>query len=532
MNPPEEKSKQLQQPINIASNDSGSELYELNDTNETRCLGLTLQKKTSQCLQLSLVFILLILVGAGIFMAIEYPNEQKRLESVRNEYTLNRKSILNILKYNVTNNTPEEIYTLLQPYSSGFQSSANDINNWTFTSAIIFSFTIITTIGYGTFTPSTPGGQVFLVIYALIGIPAAGIALGVIAERALYIFTWLSMVGSDKTLAAFKQFDEDDSGELDKSEFKAAVELLGFDLSEPQFNKLWMKVDEDESGLVDFDEFAWAIEFMHADVTEAAGRKHRIYITLFSIIFWVSIGMISFMISESWRPETTFYFLFVSLTTVGLGDFFPKSSFGVSFLIIWCMVGLGLLAVLLTLIQGLLEDFEKAREMNEEERKQLLLIRKLKECPILSEMNNDDVKLILNKMKKEVYTMNTKIVNENEKIKSFYMIISGTVSLDKSSLEWNKLLSSTSFFGESMLSNSVIRKWEHSVSVISQSVKVLSLHYEDWEILLKSGDLKYNNSSTGDILLTVENSSTKEDPSTKEKDVVALFDDENERKEL
>ena len=48
---------------------------------------------------------------------------------------------------------------------------------------------------------------------------------------------------------------------------------------------------------------------------------------------------------------------------VGLGDVFPHTHAGRYFLIFFAMVGLGLVAVLLTLLEGLMRDAETAREL-------------------------------------------------------------------------------------------------------------------------------------------------------------------------
>ena len=59
---------------------------------------------------------------------------------------------------------------------------ADETNHWTFAFSCLFAFTVITTIGYGTFTPATVGGQMFLIFYALVGIPAAGFALAYVTR--------------------------------------------------------------------------------------------------------------------------------------------------------------------------------------------------------------------------------------------------------------------------------------------------------------------------------------------------------------
>ena len=141
---------------------------------------------------------------------------------------------------------------------------------------MIFSFTIITTIGYGTQSPNTIAGQLFLILYALIGIPIAGLSFGFFAEQMLCIFTWLSKIGRDKIEEAFLHFDEDNSGLLEKEEFREAVRMLGIQISPEAFNKFWCEIDSDGGGTIDLQEFREAIEVLHADVTEFAGKKTKL----------------------------------------------------------------------------------------------------------------------------------------------------------------------------------------------------------------------------------------------------------------
>ena len=51
--------------------------------------------------------------------------------------------------------------------------------------AFLFSFTIITTIGYGEIAPKTAGGRIWLCAYSIIFIPMAGVALTKARSRAL-----------------------------------------------------------------------------------------------------------------------------------------------------------------------------------------------------------------------------------------------------------------------------------------------------------------------------------------------------------
>jgi len=50
---------------------------------------------------------------------------------------------------------------------------------WSFSAALFFMFTVVTTIGYGAFAPLTGGGKLFLVTYGGVGIVVANVCLGV-----------------------------------------------------------------------------------------------------------------------------------------------------------------------------------------------------------------------------------------------------------------------------------------------------------------------------------------------------------------
>ena len=61
-----------------------------------------------------------------------------------------------------------------------------------------------------------------------------------------------------------------------------------------------------------------------------------------------------------------FYFSVITLTTIGLGDFVPSSAAGVYFNIFYCVLGLGLIGLLITAISdqmaALKEDLEEVRK--------------------------------------------------------------------------------------------------------------------------------------------------------------------------
>ena len=103
-------------------------------------------------------------------------------------------------------------------------------------------------LGYGTFAPKTIWGQIFVVFFAIIGIPFSGLTLVHLADAALTCVTRLFTMGSDKVQKAFNVFDTDGSGELDLEEFREAIKSLGIIVTDSQFQELVNEIDQDGSG--------------------------------------------------------------------------------------------------------------------------------------------------------------------------------------------------------------------------------------------------------------------------------------------
>ena len=57
--------------------------------------------------------------------------------------------------------------------------------DWTFIEALYFSVVTLTTVGYGDFTPTTPGTQIFTIIYILTGLGVLVALLSSVAQQYL-----------------------------------------------------------------------------------------------------------------------------------------------------------------------------------------------------------------------------------------------------------------------------------------------------------------------------------------------------------
>lgn len=204
-----------------------------------------------------------------------------------------------------------------------------NMDTWGFTSyhSFLFSFTLITTIGYGEITPKTVGGRLWLCAYAIFCIPIAGMALAKIATIFMDLAEWI-IVGSSPTLRKVFHFSDASGrglmgfnaakalmkdihgGTIDELAFRHAFEVASNLRAEPEltyweFIRLFLMVDNPEM--------------------QRKRRYYRLYLSAAFVVLWLLVGMFSFNKFEQWGYVPSFYFSFVTLSTIGLGDYYPSA---------------------------------------------------------------------------------------------------------------------------------------------------------------------------------------------------------------
>jgi len=65
----------------------------------------------------------------------------------------------------------EEFHSLLKQFFERNGNEMEDRKMWTFGGSVFFVITLVTTLGYGNFHPRTPEGQLFTVLFGLVGLP-------------------------------------------------------------------------------------------------------------------------------------------------------------------------------------------------------------------------------------------------------------------------------------------------------------------------------------------------------------------------
>ncbi|KAM5242815.1 potassium channel subfamily K member 10 isoform 2-T4 [Hipposideros larvatus] len=250
------------------------------------------------------VVVVYLVTGGLVFRALEQPFESSQKNTIALEKA-------EFLRDHVCV-SPQELETLIQHALdadnagvSPIGNSSNNSSHWDLGSAFFFAGTVITTIGYGNIAPSTEGGKIFCILYAIFGIPLFGFLLAGIGDQLGTIF--------GKSIA--------------------------------RVEKVFRK-------------------------KQVSQTKIRVISTILFIlagcIVFVTIPAVIFKYIEGWTALESIYFVVVTLTTVGFGDFVAGGNAGINYrewykplVWFWILVGLAYFAAVLSMIGDWLRVLSK-----------------------------------------------------------------------------------------------------------------------------------------------------------------------------
>ncbi|CAJ1077074.1 potassium channel subfamily K member 3a [Xyrichtys novacula] len=205
-----------------------------------------MKRQNVRTLTLILCTFTYLLVGAAIFDALESQKETSQLSKLN----LRKAELLHT--FNLTSEDFDELEKVvlqLKPHKAGVQ--------WRFAGSFYFAITVITTIGYGHAAPSTDGGKIFCMAYALLGIPLTLVMFQSVGER---------------------------------------INTFVRDLLHRLKNCLGMRRTE-------------------------VSMANMVIIGFISCMSTLCVGALAFSHFEGWSLFHAFYYCFITLTTIGFGDY-------------------------------------------------------------------------------------------------------------------------------------------------------------------------------------------------------------------
>ncbi|XP_074517272.1 potassium channel subfamily K member 10b isoform X1 [Sebastes fasciatus] len=262
--------------------------------------------KWKTVLAVFIVVVLYLVCGGLAFRALEQPNESDQKYSI----TLEKASFL----ANHPCVTPEKLEELLKhaidAVSAGVSPIGDTSNNssyWDLGSAFFFAGTVITTIGYGNIAPSTEGGKIFCILYAIFGIPLFGFLLAGIGDQLGTIFV--------KSILRVERIFRQKHKQISQTKIRVTSTIL---------------------------------------------------FILAGCIVFVTIPAVIFKHIEHWTTLDAIYFVVITLTTVGIGDYVAGANPLIDYrkwykpmVWFWILVGMAYFAAVLSMIGDWLRVLSK-----------------------------------------------------------------------------------------------------------------------------------------------------------------------------
>ncbi|XP_040925235.1 potassium channel subfamily K member 10b isoform X2 [Betta splendens] len=217
--------------------------------------------KWKTVLAVFIVVVLYLVCGGLAFRALEQPFESIQKTSI----TMEKASFLE--RHPCV--TPDELEALIKHAIDAVSAGVSPIGDtsynssyWDLGSAFFFAGTVITTIGYGNIAPSTEGGKIFCILYAIFGIPLFGFLLAGIGDQLGTIFV--------KSILRVEKIFRQKHRQISQTKIRVTSTIL---------------------------------------------------FILAGCIVFVTIPAVIFKHIEGWTTLEAIYFVVITLTTVGIGDY-------------------------------------------------------------------------------------------------------------------------------------------------------------------------------------------------------------------
>ncbi|KAK3912850.1 TWiK family of potassium channels protein 18 [Frankliniella fusca] len=249
-------------------------------------------------------------------------------------------------------------------------TSYSGIKSWTFLNAVVYCLTVVTTIGYGHISPSTNTGRAVTIIYAIFGIPMFLILLadfGKLFTRGIK-FVWsfvrrLYYTGSCRKVRRTQPVQEIMKGA------QMVYDLATF-RRPSMFPQGEAEVDVEEADTPLRTEQAQPPTFRleHPDSSEPPATPAPsafevddefnlpISVAIVILLIYLFVGASIYYIWESWGFFESFYFVFISMSTIGFGDFVPQHPMYMMASIVYLIFGLALTSMCINVVQEKLSD--------------------------------------------------------------------------------------------------------------------------------------------------------------------------------
>lgn len=345
---------------------------------------------------LCFMVVLYCVAGGFIFEHLEKNNEEQICYDSRDEYldmeerTLN--NTIKVIKEQEGSGQTDVLVIQLQSILATFRDNSIAIGydgtnctaygeedgpkyKWSWSGALFFSVTVISTIGYGHIAPKTFWGRLVCIAYAVLGIPLMLLCLAnigdVLADIFRFIYAKICCCGwcrqkETTKVVTIKPVAKEPEGawNSDKSKIITASAPMQTDYNKTEFSRLPSKTPEGvkTGGIGGGTEQPKPVKIVPLDIKsfktqqELANRSQQVRsepivcdddsdddddddefddkkitvpltVTMIVIAGYIFGGALLFGLWENWDNLQSAYFCFITLSTIGFGDVVPGTDF-------------------------------------------------------------------------------------------------------------------------------------------------------------------------------------------------------------
>lgn len=220
-----------------------------------------------------MLFLIYLLLGASIFYHIESRLEIERVKLAKQE-RIEINALLHQHYVPSLSHGHDEILGKLTQYCGksvyNYTEGETDPLKWDFYNSFYFAYTVVSTIGYGNLAPTNMLGRILMIFYGVVGIPMNGILLTQLGEFFGHVF-----------VKAHQKYKSYKHGRSDYYPRK----LTSFE-------------------------------------TRKVGLAAQIFVYLTpGFVMFIFFPAFLFSHYEGWSYDEAVYYAFVTLTTIGFGDY-------------------------------------------------------------------------------------------------------------------------------------------------------------------------------------------------------------------
>uniref|UniRef100_A0A0K0EMJ2 Potassium channel domain-containing protein n=1 Tax=Strongyloides stercoralis TaxID=6248 RepID=A0A0K0EMJ2_STRER len=270
-------------------------------------------------------------LGAAIFYFCEVSYDENKENTWIEDIKINRTKLINNIIPSLFNNSEYLFFLTENQTKAVFLQLNNKLIDyekqlgikytdqkikWDFWNAMLYAQTICTTIGYGFTYTNTRLGKIATILYAILGIPLVLSVLDDFGKLLTKFLKYPWLLFKCGCRRAFRYFTKQTMDEIKKLDAEDKLYLEVFDMP--------------------------------------------IIVAIGIVVAWIFICSATFCIWErDWDYFVAFYFFFISLSTIGLGDIKPTQPKYLSILFIYIIIGLSLVSMCINLIQSKIEKTYK-----------------------------------------------------------------------------------------------------------------------------------------------------------------------------